>query len=131
MKKVTRAVITAAGHGTRMHPITRAVPKSMLPIVDAPVVYYLVSEAIKSGITDILVIVGERDSSIERFFSEGESLSANVSFAYQEEASGLAHAVRLARDFASDEPFVVLYGDDVISSLATRPHPRTGAPYAS
>lgn len=137
MKKVTKAVITAAGLGTRMLPISYAVPKEMLPIVDAPAVFYLVEEAVKSGITDILIITNRGKESIENFFdispeyidalvkkgkeSEAQRITniakmANVSFIRQGKATGLAHAVKRAEAFVGDDPFVVLYGDDIIFS---------------
>ncbi|MBP5350311.1 MAG: UTP--glucose-1-phosphate uridylyltransferase [Clostridia bacterium] len=137
MQKVTKAVIPAAGLGTRMLPISHAVPKEMLPIVDLPAVAYLVEEAAKSGITDILVITNRDKDAIEDFFDyspeyeaalnakgRGEDAAvlrrfadlANVTFLRQKEAKGLGHAVGRARAFVGDEPFVVLYGDDVIFS---------------
>ena len=137
MQKVTKAVIPAAGLGTRMLPISHAVPKEMLPIVDLPAVAYLVEEAAKSGITDILVITNRDKDAIEDFFdyspeyeaalnAKGKTEDAaalrrfadlaNVTFLRQKEAKGLGHAVGRARAFVGDEPFVVLYGDDVIFS---------------
>ena len=137
MQKVTKAVIPAAGLGTRMLPISHAVPKEMLPIVDLPAVAYLVEEAAKSGITDILIITNRDKDAIEDFFDyspeyeaaltakgktdEVASLRrfadlANVTFLRQKEAKGLGHAVGRARAFVGDDPFVVLYGDDVIFS---------------
>lgn len=137
MKKVTKAIIPAAGLGTRMLPISHAVPKEMLPIVDLPAVYFLVEEAVKSGITDILIITNRDKDAMEDFFDlsveYGTALSAkgktkeaqrlydianmaNVYFLRQKETKGLGHAVGRARQFVGDEPFVVLYGDDVIFS---------------
>ncbi len=137
MKKITKAIIPAAGLGTRMLPISHAVPKEMLPIVDLPAIYYLVEEAAKSGITDILIITNRDKDSIEDFFDlsieYGQALSskgktkeaqrlyeianmANVYFLRQKETKGLGHAVGRARSFVGDEPFIVLYGDDVIFS---------------
>ncbi|MBO5907956.1 MAG: UTP--glucose-1-phosphate uridylyltransferase [Clostridia bacterium] len=137
MKKITKAIIPAAGLGTRMLPISHAVPKEMLPIVDLPAVYYLVEEAAKSGITDILIITNRDKDAMESFFDlsieyekalsakgkikEVERLHeianmANVYFLRQKETKGLGHAVGRARSFVGDEPFVVLYGDDVIFS---------------
>ncbi len=137
MKKITKAIIPAAGLGTRMLPISHAVCKEMLPIVDLPAVYYLVEEAAKSGITDILIITNRDKDAIEDFFdlsveygqaltakgkfAEAERLyeianMANVYFLRQKETKGLGHAVGRARSFVGDEPFVVLYGDDVIFS---------------
>ena len=137
MKKITKAIIPAAGLGTRMLPISHAVPKEMLPIVDLPAVYYLVEEAVKSGITDILIITNRDKDAMEDFFDlsieYGNALTlkgrteeakrlydianmANVYFLRQKETKGLGHAVGRARSFVGDEPFVVLYGDDVIFS---------------
>ena len=137
MKKITKAIIPAAGLGTRMLPISHAVPKEMLPIVDLPAVYYLVEEAVKSGITDILIITNRDKDAMEDFFDlsieYGTALSAkgktaeakrlydianmaNVFFLRQKETKGLGHAVGRARSFVGDEPFMVLYGDDVIFS---------------
>ena len=137
MKKVTKAIIPAAGLGTRMLPISHAVPKEMLPIVDLPAIYFLVEEAVKSGITDILIITNRDKDAIEDFFDlsieYGNALTmkgkheqakvlydianmANVYFLRQKETKGLGHAVGRARSFVGDEPFVVLYGDDVVFS---------------
>ena len=135
MKKITKAIIPAAGLGTRMLPISHAVPKEMLPIVDLPAVYHLVEEAAKSGITDVLIITNRDKDAMESFFDlsieyeaaltakgktkEVEMLHriadmANVYFLRQKETKGLGHAVGRARKFVGDEPFVVLYGDDVM-----------------
>ncbi len=137
MKKITKAVIPAAGLGTRMLPIAKSVPKEMLPIVDKPCMQYLVEEAVASGITDILVITGRGKGAIEDYFDYSleyntklaasgkeemiEQLNAianmaNISFVRQKEAKGLGHAVYCAKKFIGDEPFAVLYGDDVIVS---------------
>lgn len=137
MKKITKAIIPAAGLGTRMLPISHAVPKEMLPIVDRPAIYFLVEEAVKSGITDILIITNRDKDAMEDFFDlsveYGTALEAkgkqreldelrrianmaNVYFLRQKVTDGLAHAVARAKSFVGDEPFVVLYGDDVIFS---------------
>ena len=137
MKKVRKAIIPAAGLGTRMLPISHAVPKEMLPIVDLPAVFYLVEEAVKSGITDILIITNRDKDAMEDFFdlsieygsaleAKGKSAEAkrlrdianmaNVYFLRQKETKGLGHAVGRARSFVGDEPFAVLYGDDIIFS---------------
>ena len=136
-KKITKAVIPAAGLGTRMLPIARAVPKEMLPIVDKPAISYLVEEAAASGITDILIITNRAKGVIEDYFdyspeyeqkliSSGKeymieelrrvSELANVTFIRQKEAKGLGHAVLKAKSFIGDDPFAVLYGDDIIFS---------------
>lgn len=137
MKKITKAIIPAAGLGTRMLPISKSVPKEMLPIVDKPCIQYLVEEAVAAGITDILVITGRGKGAIEDHFDHNleynerlqasgkfaiaEQLNsianlANISFIRQKEAKGLGHAVYCAKSFIGDEPFAVLYGDDVIVS---------------
>ena len=136
MKKVTKAVIPAAGLGTRMLPIARAVPKEALPIVDRPAISYLVEEAKNSGITDVLIITGRNKDCIEdyfdfspeyeaKFIEKGKDISelrdtsfkdVNVYFLRQKETKGLGHAVGCARAFVGDEPFAVLYGDDIIFS---------------
>ena len=137
MKKITRAVIPAAGLGTRMLPIAHAVPKEMLPIVDLPAVFYLVEEAVNSGITDILIITNRDKDAMEDFFDDTPSYEAalrkkgkdaeadrlrkiarmaNIYFIRQKEAKGLGHAVHCAQSFTKDEPFLVLYGDDIIFS---------------
>lgn len=137
MKKVTKAVIPAAGLGTRMLPVAKGVPKEMLPIVDKPCMQFLVEEAVASGITDILIITGRGKGAIEDYFdynieynnkliaSGKEKLKeemdaianmANITYLRQKEAKGLGHAVYCAKSFVGDEPFAVLYGDDVIVS---------------
>lgn len=137
MKRITKAIIPAAGLGTRMLPISKTVPKEMLPIVDLPAIYYLVEEAVNSGITDILIITNRDKDEMEDFFDLSIEYEANLSakgkcaelkrlrdianmaniyFLRQRETKGLGHAVGRARSFVGDEPFVVLYGDDVIFS---------------
>lgn len=137
MKKIRKAIIPAAGLGTRMLPISHAVPKEMLPIVDMPAVSYLVEEAVASGIEEILIITNREKDAMESFFDYSPEYearlaasgrdaeiarmrriadAANVYFLRQKEAKGLGHAVGRARSFVGDEPFVVLYGDDIIFS---------------
>lgn len=133
--KVTKAVIPAAGLGTRVLPATKAMPKEMLPIVDKPAIQYIVEEAVNSGITDILIILGRNKSIIEDHFDRCPELEtalskpgkekaledclgiaglANIFFVRQKQTLGLGHAVSLAKPFTGSEPFVVMYGDDVI-----------------
>ncbi len=133
--KVTKAVIPAAGLGTRVLPATKAMPKEMLPIVDKPAIQYIVEEAVRSGITEILIIISRGKDLIEDHFDrmpelEGRLLQshkdnfyrqvveisqlANIYFIRQKETKGLGHAVACARSFVGNEPFAVLYGDDVI-----------------
>ena len=133
--KVTKAVIPAAGLGTRVLPATKAMPKEMLPIVDKPAIQYIVEEAVKSGITDILIITNRGKGIIEDHFDRVPELEerllasskdemykevvdisklANIYFVRQKETKGLGHAVRCAKSFVGNEPFAVMYGDDVI-----------------
>ena len=137
MQQIRKAIIPAAGLGTRMLPISHAVCKEMLPIVDLPAVYYLVEEAVNSGITEIMIITNRDKEAMENFFDyspeyEARLLAsgkteeaarlrrvadmANLYFLRQKEAKGLGHAVGRARAFVGDEPFVVMYGDDIIFS---------------
>lgn len=133
--KITKAVIPAAGLGTRVLPATKALPKEMLPIVDKPAIQYIVEEAAASGITDILIITNRGKELIENHFDRCPELEqrllynnkidtfdevvncsklANIYFLRQKETLGLGHAVSCARSFVGNEPFAVLYGDDVI-----------------
>ncbi len=136
MKKIRKAVIPAAGLGTRVLPATKAMPKEMLPIVDKPAIQYIVEEAAASGITDILIITNRGKGLLEDHFDRAPELEerlaadpakapilrqvrditrlANIWYVRQKEARGLGHAVNCARSFIGDEPFAVLYGDDVI-----------------
>jgi len=137
MPQVKKAVIPAAGLGTRMLPISRCVPKEMFPIVDRPAISYLVNEAIESGITDILIITGRDKEAIEDYFDYSpeydNALSAkgkadevekihseinrgNIFFVRQKEKKGLGHAIMSARSFVGNDPFAILYGDDIIFS---------------
>ncbi len=134
-RKVRKAVIPAAGLGTRVLPISKALPKEMLPIVDKPAIQYIVEEAVASGIEDILIITNRGKGIIEDHFDHMTELEqrlaasgrtetleelnritglANIYFIRQKETKGLGHAVNCARSFVGDEPFAVLYGDDVI-----------------
>lgn len=136
MKKIRKAVIPAAGLGTRVLPATKAMPKEMLPIVDKPAIQYIVEEAAASGITDILIITNRGKGLLEDHFDRAPELEerlaadpakapilrqvrditrlANIWYVRQKETRGLGHAVNCARSFIGDEPFAVLYGDDVI-----------------
>ena len=132
--KITKAVIPAAGLGTRVLPISKSIPKEMLPIVDKPAMQYIVEEAVAAGITDILIITNRGKGAIEDHFDYSVELEqnlkqknktdilqtvvapanlANIYFLRQKETRGLGHAVLAARSFIGDEPFAVLYGDDV------------------
>lgn len=135
--KITKAVIPAAGLGTRMLPISKSVPKEMLPIDAKPAMQYLVEEAANSGITDILIITSIGKESIQRHFTacpqyEKKLLEqgkeelyksivdinsiANIYYLYQHETGGLGQAIRMAKDFVGNQPFAVLYGDDLVIS---------------
>lgn len=133
--KITKAVIPAAGLGTRVLPATKSMPKEMLTIVDKPAIQYIIEEAVASGITDILIITNRGKGVIEDHFDISVSLEdtlrkagktdqlrsienihklANIHYIRQIETKGLGHAVSRARTFVGDDPFVVMYGDDVI-----------------
>lgn len=137
MQKIKKAVIPAAGLGTRVLPATKAMPKEMLPIVDKPAIQYIVEEAVAAGIEEILIITGRGKGIMEDHFDHAPELEtaltkggaakakllddclsianlADVFFLRQKETKGLGHAILKARAFTANEPFVVLYGDDVI-----------------
>ncbi|MFI3169391.1 MAG: UTP--glucose-1-phosphate uridylyltransferase [Faecalibacterium sp.] len=135
MKKITKAVIPAAGLGTRVLPATKAMPKGMLPIVDKPAIQYLVEEAVAAGCTDILIIISRNQDLIADHFDRCPELEArlavpgkeklleeclgianlaNIMFVRQKETLGLGHAVLMAKPFTGADPFLVVYGDDVI-----------------
>ena len=136
MKKVRKAIIPAAGMGTRFLPATKAMPKEMLPIVDKPTIQFIVEEAIASGIEDIIIVTGKGKRAIEDHFDNAMELetsliekgklemlekvqeSSNVEIHYirQKEPLGLGHAIWCARKFIGDEPFAVLLGDDIVQS---------------
>lgn len=134
-KKIRKAVIPAAGLGTRVLPATKSMPKEMLPIVDKPAIQYIVEEAVRSGIEEILIITNRGKGLMEDHFDRMPELEArllasgrrdvydqiveisnlaNIYFVRQKETRGLGHAINRARMFVGDEPFAVLYGDDVI-----------------
>jgi len=133
---IKKAVIPAAGWGTRFLPITKSQPKEMIPIVDTPVIQYVVEEAVASGITDILMIIGKGKRAIEEHFDRSPILEeslvakkqfellekvkkisqlANIHFIWQKEMNGLGDAIRYASDHVGNEPFAVLLGDTLIS----------------
>ena len=135
--KITKAVIPAAGFGMRMLPLTKAVVKEMLPIVDRPVIQYAVEEAVSSGIEDIIIVTGRNKTIIEDYFDYCPELesklnnagmkdeaarlrsiadSANIYFVRQKEAKGLGDAVSCVRNFIGDEAFAVILPDDIIMS---------------
>lgn len=137
MKKVRKAIIPAAGLGTRFLPATKAQPKEMLPIVDKPTIQYIVEEAIASGIEDILIVTGRSKRAIEDHFDhtlevelllkqkgnlemlnmvQDISKMVDIHYVRQKEPRGLGHAIYCARKFVGNEPFAVLLGDDIIVS---------------
>jgi len=135
MKKVTKAVIPAAGFGTRLLPATKAVAKEMLPIINIPTIQHIVQEAVDSGIKDILIVLSAGKESIMQHFGHNKALEqnllakkkmkmydeviklsklANITYVYQNEMMGLGDAIGYAKKFAKNEPFAVLLGDDVV-----------------
>ncbi|WP_147534147.1 UTP--glucose-1-phosphate uridylyltransferase GalU [Bacillus marasmi] len=137
MKKVRKAIIPAAGLGTRFLPATKAMPKEMLPIVDKPTIQYIVEEAIESGIEDIIIVTGKGKRAIEDHFDHAFELEQNlldkgklelleavqetskmvdIHYIRQKEPRGLGHAVWCARNFIGNEPFAVLLGDDIVQA---------------
>jgi UTP--glucose-1-phosphate uridylyltransferase len=136
LKKVRKAIIPAAGLGTRFLPATKAMPKEMLPIVDKPTIQYIVEEAIASGIEDIIIVTGKGKRAIEDHFDNAYELEhilmkqgkldllekvkepskVDIHYIRQKEPKGLGHAVWCARNFIGDEPFAVLLGDDIVQA---------------
>jgi UTP--glucose-1-phosphate uridylyltransferase len=137
MKKVRKAIIPAAGLGTRFLPATKAMPKEMLPIVDKPTIQYIIEEAVASGIEDIIIVTGRGKRAIEDHFDKSYELEetlvkkekfelldeiqdisklANIHYIRQKEPLGLGHAIGCASRFIGDEPFAVLLGDDIVYS---------------
>ncbi|TCI28529.1 UTP--glucose-1-phosphate uridylyltransferase GalU [Exiguobacterium sp. SL-10] len=137
MKRVRKAIIPAAGLGTRFLPATKAMPKEMLPIVNKPTIQFIVEEAVASGIEDIIIVTGKNKRAIEDHFDRAIELEqnleskgktellesvrhssnlANIHYIRQQEPKGLGHAIWCARKFIGDEPFAVLLGDDIIEA---------------
>jgi UTP--glucose-1-phosphate uridylyltransferase len=136
LKKVKKAIIPAAGLGTRFLPATKAMPKEMLPIVDKPTIQYIIEEAIAAGIEDIIIVTGKGKRAIEDHFDNSFELEQNlvekgkfdilekvrqpsmvdIHYIRQKEPKGLGHAVWCARKFIGDEPFAVLLGDDIVQA---------------
>ncbi|MFS0864583.1 UTP--glucose-1-phosphate uridylyltransferase GalU [Fredinandcohnia sp. 179-A 10B2 NHS] len=134
--KVRKAIIPAAGLGTRFLPATKAMPKEMLPIVDKPTIQYIVEEAVESGIEDIIIVTGKGKRAIEDHFDNSFELEQNllekgklalleevqksskvdIHYIRQKEPKGLGHAVWSARKFIGNEPFAVLLGDDIVQA---------------
>lgn len=128
--RIRKVVIPAAGRGTRLYPLTKAQPKEMLPVLDRPVIHYVVEEAVKSGLDEILIIVGKGKEAIINYFDKSELDSGagdeygigrlpNIFFVRQKEQRGLADAVGYARDFVGDDPFMVMLGDTIYRTRAT------------
>ena len=136
-KKVRKAVFPAAGLGTRFLPATKAQPKEMLPLVDKPIIQYVVEEALESGIETIIIVTGRGKNAIEDHFDVSYELEKileargqqnlletvrqisdliHVSYVRQKEALGLGHAILMARGLVGEEPFAVLLGDDIIDA---------------
>ena len=134
-KKIRKAIIPAAGLGTRFLPATKAQPKEMLPIVDKPTLQYIIEEAIESGIEEILIITGRNKKSIEDHFDRSVELElelehkgkvemlemvksisnmVDIHFIRQKEPKGLGHAIYCAKSFVGNEPFAVMLGDDIV-----------------
>lgn len=139
---IRKAVIPAAGYGTRFLPATKSQPKEMLPVVDTPTIEYVVREAIDAGIRDILMIIGRGKRSIEEHFGRNVELEdqlvakqklaelesirtlpddVRIHFVWQNEQNGLGDAIRHARDHVGNEPFAVLLGDTIVESFEERP----------
>lgn len=136
MIKVKKAIIPAAGLGTRFLPATKAMPKEMLPIIDRPTIEYIVEEAILSGIEDIIIVTGKGKRAIEDHFDRNfeleqnliekgnfdllekvnKSSNVNIHYIRQKEPKGLGHAIWCARKFIGNEPFAVLLGDDIVKA---------------
>ncbi|HCV2184647.1 TPA: UTP--glucose-1-phosphate uridylyltransferase GalU [Staphylococcus aureus] len=137
MKKIKKAIIPAAGLGTRFLPATKAMPKEMLPILDKPTIQYIVEEAARAGIEDIIIVTGRHKRAIEDHFDNQKELEmvlkekgksellekvqystelANIFYVRQKEQKGLGHAISSARQFIGNEPFAVLLGDDIVES---------------
>ena len=135
--KVKKAIIPAAGLGTRFLPATKAQPKEMLPIVDKPAIQFIVEEAINSGIEEILIVTGRNKRAIEDHFDRSVELElelekkgnngllkqvrdisnlVDIHYIRQKEAKGLGHAIYCARTFVGNEPFAVMLGDDIVSA---------------
>ena len=142
MTQVRKAIIPAAGFGTRLLPATKSQPKEMIPIVDKPVIQYVIEEAVESGITDILMIIGKGKRAIEEHFDRNFELEynleqrgkleqlqeirkitnlGNIHFVWQKELNGLGDAVRYARHHVGNEPFAILLGDTILQTHNGQP----------
>ena len=139
---VTKAIIPAAGLGTRMFSATKAIPKDMLPLLDMPIIEHIVRDAVYAGIDDILIVINRGKEAIINHFSQIEFVNnelikkgkskellrveklsqlANIQFIYQEELKGLGDAILLGRTFAADDPVAIMLGDNILESYTERP----------
>lgn len=135
MSIIRKAIIPVAGFGTRFLPVTKSIPKEMIPIIDKPTIQYIIEEAVESGITDILLVTSKYKKSIEDYFDNFYELEnlleksknyemietlknisnmANITFIRQKEQNGLGHAIYQGKTFVGNEPFCVLLGDDIV-----------------
>ncbi len=138
---ITKVVIPAAGFGTRMLPATKSIPKEMVPIVDRPVIHYLVEEAVASGITEVIIVNHPSKRAIEDYFKPNLALekrlrengkgqllaeieainsATKITFVYQDEPLGNGHAILMAKGAVGNEPFVVVWGDDIFEGTVPR-----------
>ena len=135
MSVIRKAIIPVAGFGTRFLPVTKSIPKEMIPIIDKPTIQYIIEEAVESGITDILLVTSKYKKSIEDYFDNFKELESvlessknyemldmiknisnmvNITFVRQKEQKGLGHAIYQGKTFVGNEPFCVLLGDDIV-----------------
>lgn len=135
MSVIRKAIIPVAGFGTRFLPVTKSIPKEMIPIIDKPTIQYIIEEAVESGITDILLVTSKYKKSIEDYFDNFKELEnvlessknyemldmiknisnmVNITFVRQKEQKGLGHAIYQGKTFVGNEPFCVLLGDDIV-----------------
>ena len=140
--RVRKAVLPAAGFGTRFLPATKAIPKEMMPLVDRPIIQYAVEEAVASGIEQIIIVIASGRSAVEEHFDSAPGLEGwleergdiellravrriseigPIAFVHQKEQLGLGHAVLMAKELVGDEPFAVLLSDDVILNPGGKP----------
>jgi len=141
-RPITKAVIPAAGYGTRFLPISKGIPKEMIPVVDTPVIQLVVEEAVQAGLTDIIIVISRDKRAIEEHFDRNVALEAtleakgrsedaaalrriatmaNIHYVWQQEMNGLGDAIRCARHHVGNEPFAVLLGDTILASTTEEP----------
>ncbi|MGI6378168.1 UTP--glucose-1-phosphate uridylyltransferase GalU [bacterium] len=142
MKKIKKVVIPAAGLGTRFFPITKSIPKEMLPIIDVPVIQVIIDEAVKAGLEEVIIVNSRDKKATEHYFQADEDLEkmllakgqedlvkllkqietkVKITFTYQDNPQGLGHAVLCAKEAVGDEPFAVLLGDDIVVNYQGEP----------